>query len=227
MPGVKRFWQVLDRSGEASFSYGQYLHEVFADYLRFSESKRLLNQLALLQEREKFKTLALLSEVANEGKSFLALMLAYGFASLLHRRVLLVDAVYQTHGRTLYLDRLMGPREERGMPRPKSEPNPGVIDLLTTRSEEVAHLSTTDFQLGPYIEENKALYDWVLYDTCALNAAGKEHLDPVVISRSADRALLVMSPRSIRAEALTRLKGKLQDWNVRLIGTVYNSGVRK
>src|SRR5690242_2502539 len=78
------------------------------DYVRYTEFKRLLNQIINAQKRDGFKTLAVLSEHPQEGKTFFVSTLALGFATLLGKRVLIVDTISQTRNRSLYLDRIFG-----------------------------------------------------------------------------------------------------------------------
>lgn len=221
--------QVVSIPQEQEHPYGNYLRDVFAEYVHRSECKRLLNQIAQAQERERFKSIILLSSFAGEGKSFLSMLLSFGFSTLMGKRVLLVDAVNQTQGRKLFLDRLMGfkhPSSRYAAELDDDEDGVGLIDLITTRSESSAVLESCDFQMGPYVNGLKSKYDLVLIDSCALESAGKFNMDPVVMSRYADRAIMVMTQKNMDAALMNRMKNQLERWGVKLLGTVYNAGLK-
>ena len=63
-----------------------------ADYIRYSEFKRLLGQLHTTFEKQKIKSVALLSDHSKEGKTFLACAIAMGYAILLNKKVLILNA---------------------------------------------------------------------------------------------------------------------------------------
>lgn len=197
------------------------VRDVMAHYLGLTESKRLLDQVLVLQRRKQFKTLCLLSCLPGEGKSFLALVLATGFVTLLNRKVLLVDAVNETKGHSLFTEKIVRPdlnestddKSERG----------GCLDLLSTRSSDLSPAESTDFYLPRFVDEARDDYDLIIYDTCAIRAAGPGNMDPVIIARGSDACLLVTSPKTAASRAtLLRLRGDLARWELPIIGTVFN-----
>ncbi len=221
-----KLWNVLREQQEEAFSWGQYLHEAFGDYIRGTDCKRLLNQILTAQEKEHFKTVAILSMYPEEGKTFLSMVVAFSYATMLGKRVLLVDVVNQTHSRTLYLETLL----ERGSQSDPSEETINgrkpVFDFLTTRSDQTNHIESVDFQIGSYIDKLRPSYDLILLDTCAFQGAGKLNIDPSVVARNVDRAILLMSQQSMNDQSLKDIGNKLKAWKVKLLGVVYNGGLR-
>lgn len=211
---------------EEIVSNAEYLKEVFSDYVGHTECKRLVNQVLASQDKDHFKSAAVISDLPNEGKSFVTLVLALGYAALLSKRVLIVDAVYQTRGGALYLGRVFGPRSVETRPRADQNGHlgPGIIDFMSTQGHDDAVLDSTDFRMGACIEELKSHYDLVLFDTCALSSAERQNMDPVVICRQADTSILVTSPWSVKSDVVERIKSDFQRWNIRLLGTIFNSG---
>src|SRR6185295_2490579 len=74
------------------------------DYVRFTEVKRLIHQVHSVQKKKGAKTIAILSLRPGEGKTFLVSALALGYAMLLKKKVLIVDATTQTLNGYLFVD---------------------------------------------------------------------------------------------------------------------------
>jgi len=201
-------------------SYSKYLKDAFSEYIRYTECKRLLNQISSAQEAQGFRSVAVISQDEREGKSFLVLVLAMGYALLLNRKVLVVDAVSQTKNRSLYRNRILEAEHTNG------NSNYGVIDLLTTKSLEEGEEESSDFQIGPYADSLRDDYDLIVFDTCAIRGAQKDNMDPIIISKSADVAILLTSMRSLDRENLRKLKQELKRWNIKLLGSVFNTVLR-
>jgi Mrp family chromosome partitioning ATPase len=207
--------------GDGDLAPAAPLREYFSEYLAYTECKRLLNQIVVNQQKQGFKTVAVLSNMAREGKSFFVLSLALGYATLLGKRVLVVDVVNQTSDRSLFRETILGEeRTEQGVAC-------GLVELLSTRNKDGRSAEATDFQIGPYVDSIKDLFDLVLYDTCALDSATKENIDPVIIARSADVSILVTSPRSIGGDLISRTKERLERWDIKLLGMVFNDGIQE
>jgi Mrp family chromosome partitioning ATPase len=213
--------QDLDKKGEDVFERALYLKEFFSEYLSYTECKRLLNQMLVSQQQQGFKTVAVLSNFPREGKSFFVLSLALGYATLLGKRVLVVDVVNQTSDRMLFRETLVG--EERSDHRVTC----GLVELISTRSKDGRRAEATDFQIGPYIDSVKDFFDLVLFDTCALQGATKENIDPVIIARSADISVLITSPKSIGGDIISRTKESLTRWDIKLLGMVFNDNLQE
>ena len=196
--------------------------------MRFPECKRLVHQVVSEQTKSEAKSVAIVSEMAREGKSFLSLVLALGYATLLSKRVLIFDAVMQTSGNALYQNRILGLEDKKEGSASETETSTpaGVIDLISTKTEDRIALDSTDFQIGGYINSRKPDYDLIIIDTCALSRASQKNMDPLIIAKQADRTILVTSHRTLDKELLTRINKEFRRWNISLLGTVFNSGAR-
>jgi len=213
--------QDLHKRSDVGSEPATYLKDFFAEYLAYTECKRLLNQVVVNQQKQGFKSVAVLSNLPREGKSFFVLSLALGYATLLGKRVLVVDVVNQTSDRTLFRETLLGEeRSDHGV-------SCGLVELLSTRNNDGRRAEATDFQIGPYVDSIKDFFDIVLFDTCALTSASKDNIDPVIIARSADVSILVTSPRSIAGDTIVKTKEKLERWDVKLLGMVFNDGLQE
>ncbi len=199
-------------------SYGEYLRTVFSDYVTQSACKRLVQQVVSLQESTKLRTIAVISDQPGEGRSFFSVSLALGYAQLLGKNVLLVDAVHQTFGRALYLDRILENKSiEGGKPRVF-----GAIDLVTTKSDSGTRQDNSDFQLVPYINALRDRYDIVVFDTCALSQTSRNNMDPVIIAKQVDGAILLTTRDSLNKNTVERIKDDCARWGIKLLGTVFN-----
>lgn len=198
-----------------------YLREIFVNYLGLPQSKRLLDQIIFLQGKTQFKTLSILSCLPSEGRSFVALVLAAGYATLLNKQVLLVDAVQETRGRTLLIEKIMKSSLER-LPSEGAE-RAGSLDLLSTRSALSARAESTDFYLPSFVDRARDDYDLIIYDTCPLYFSEPGNMDPVILSRRSDACLLLTSPKSANQLALLRrLAEDLKRWQLPVIGAIFN-----
>ena len=50
-----------------------------------------------------------------------------------------------------------------------------------------------------------------------------KNIDPVVISQQADASILVTSNQALNQESMTKIKSLMAQWQLRVLGTVYNS----
>ena len=61
-------------------------------------------------------------------------------------------------------------------------------------------------------------------DTCAIAETSSEKLDPIVVARQTDTAVLVTSRSSLEPRALELLGRELRARKVELLGTIHNGG---
>lgn len=210
------------------------------EYVRYTEFKRLLGQITLKMDREGLCSLAVVSELPEEGRTFLVSALALGYTLLLDRRVLVVNTASQSQYRALLHQRVFELGREpgcaSGVGGPPAPPDargaesrgllPKGIDLISPFDGGGGDLPiSSDFQLGKYVESVKSGYDLILFDTCALSVSNKQNMDPVVISRQADTAILLTSWKSMSRETLAQARERVRQWNIRLMGTLFNAGV--
>lgn len=228
-------------------SRGEDPRAILFDYIRCSEFKRLLDQIHTLQETQDLKSLAVLSEFAGEGKTFLISVLALGYASFLRKRVLIMDTISQTRDESFYLTNVLG--SQLMMDGQGEGTDKGIIDLITSRSlyrqiqlyeqhepipaleaelpvpyDERFGYENSDFQIGSFVASLYDSYDLILLDTCALKDVEKENLDPIILAKQAGAAILVTSQRSLERSTMGKIKKELQRSNVTLVGTIFNDG---
>lgn len=193
------------------------------DYIKRTEFKRLINQVVMAQVKQGFRSLAVLSEFSGEGRTFFAAALALAYARYLIGRVLIADTVRQPRNQTLYYRAIRGQYRPESF-QPRAEVAPGLIDLLSTSETEAAAQGTSDFLLCSYIDSIKHRYDLVIVDTCAMSEVSQENIDPIVAARHVDTSILLTSQRSGERTLLLTLKRRLEQYQIPVLGTVFNRG---
>ncbi len=193
-------------------------------YIKTPRFKRLLSDIVAAQHERDFRSLAVLSRSAGEGKTFLASVLALGYATFLRRRVLILDTITQGDGGELYLGEVLREVATGG----------AEIDIVTSRaiegedggpsSEIPLRFPGVDFGIGDFLERVSHEYDLVVVDTCAITETTSERLDPIIVARQTDTAVLVTSKPSLDARSLESLGRELRARKVDLLGTIHNGG---
>jgi Mrp family chromosome partitioning ATPase len=98
----------------------------FSSYIRTPEFRRLLRQLQAVQTSNSASSISIISRFAQEGRSFFTAALAVGFASLLLKRVLVIDTIREKNRGEFPLRSIL--RRSAGT---LFESKSGVIHLLT------------------------------------------------------------------------------------------------
>ena len=192
---------------------GEYFAEnTLCEYLQHAQFKRLLSQVRTAEEKAGARSIALMSEFAGEGKTFFTSTLALGYASLLKRRVAIVDTV--------------SPRSEAGKKNWAPTQYPLHMDYIGSLHVSDVAPDATDFQIAEYIAALERDYDLVLIDTCSLADSNSHSMDPLIIAHHADAALFVTSRRSLGKEQLLDLRREVKRWDINVLGTVHNEGGR-
>jgi Mrp family chromosome partitioning ATPase len=198
----------------------------YLDYIRYSEFKRLLGQIAALVDQEKVKALTILSAYPQEGKTFMVAATALGYAILLHKRVLIVNTALKVTGGSLNISKLYDEQLKNAPVFGPGGQGARMIDLISPQMDDHradSGADTLDFQIGSYINTFRHNYDLILLDTCALTSTQGRLIDPVVIAGQSDASILLTSDRSLNHDALAKTKEVVSQWRVRILGAIHNS----
>lgn len=199
-------------------------------FTQYTEFKRLLDQVASSLAREGQKSVAILSELPQEGKTFFVSALALGYATLLGKTVLIVNTQgpgvdpwirNQSDHKALVHGVPTLPKSEGGTSNRLWKP----IDIISPHLDEELSQSS-DFQIGQYINAARERYDIILADTCALSSANRNNVDPIVIARHVDTSVLLTSRLSLNRKTITDTQSRLKQWNIKLTGVIHNSGAQ-
>jgi Mrp family chromosome partitioning ATPase len=212
---------------------------ILYDYIHHPTFKRLLNQVAQRQDEQRLKSIGIVSEHPQEGKTFLTAALALGYASFLQKRVLIIDTICENGEESYFIGKITA--GEGGL----SMKGGGSVEVITThtihqeiylhhshdpsnrqeRPKNIGGYASIDFQLGEVILALSATYDMIFVDTCSLSKSAKSSFDPVVVSQQVDGIILVNSVRSLEKDTMSRLKTELSQSRIKIIGTIFNQGL--
>ncbi|MFM1847453.1 MAG: hypothetical protein RL417_927 [Pseudomonadota bacterium] len=196
------------------------------EYIKDPQFKRLLSEVVARQHERDFRSLAILSRYPGEGKTFFAAVLALAYATFLRRRVLILDTIVQGSTGALYVGELLRESVNAGG-------RENLIEIVTSRALEEDEVSREegafgvpgiDFGIGDFLHRVSSDYDLVIVDTCALESSNTETLDPIIVARQTEAALVVTSPRSAVDGSLDPLRRILSESRVELLGAIYNGG---
>jgi Mrp family chromosome partitioning ATPase len=225
---------------DSSAGQQQFTAEQLGTYLRLPEIKRLIHRLVSAQHEHNFTSLAIVSLLPKEGRTFVVSLIALAYATVLKKRVLILDTVSQNREASLHLATVM---RESATPinqtgdglEPKLQDACGV-DLVATRSlrpegknmttannaESVSPLQTAEFLMQPFLTALAPSYDIILLDTCPLENVTADHFDPLVLARQVDQVIGLVSPLSTSRDRLMQLNDQLQQAQISLLGIVRN-----
>lgn len=190
-----------------------YAESSLYEYLQHAQFKRLLSQVRTAEERAGVRSIALLSEFPREGRTFFTSVLALGYASLLRRRVAIVDTVT--------------PRGKNALKSWAPTQYPLHSDLIGSLHVQDVARDASDFQIAEYITSLERDYDLILLDTCSFQTSNDYTMDPLIIAHHSDSALFLTSKRSLGKDQLLRLRREVNRWQIDILGTVHNEGGRK
>jgi Mrp family chromosome partitioning ATPase len=193
------------------------------DYIRNGEFKRLLGRIRATLEAEQAHSVSILSAQPQEGKTFLVAAIALGYAILLQKRVLIVNTVLGASAQSLSLQDLYDSELKYAPVNGVARWN-RMIDLISPQEQETkkSQFDTVDFMVGQFLDSFKDKYDLIIVDTCALGAAQSSMMDPIVIAGQTDASLFVTSRNSLTRESVAEAKGLLDQWKVKIIGSIHN-----
>jgi len=227
------------------------IREILLDYIRHPEFKRLLNQILMAQQEQKFVSMAILSEFPQEGRTFFISALALGYATYLDKKVLIMDTISQTKDESFYFGHILGEESDSIFSYDNdSDSKGGVVDLIATKNlcrrvklehegesldvlkgdsllsySEKDLYENVDFRIRDFINSLKKSYDLILLDTCPLSRASKFHLDPMILAKQAETSILLTSPQSVNRRRLSTIRNELKSSQVKILGTIFNDGV--
>jgi Mrp family chromosome partitioning ATPase len=195
--------------------------EFLNEYVNYSEIKQTADQVHNLIERNKIKTLAVLSEFSLEGKSFFAAALSIAFAKFYNYKVLLIDtSTTKDSFKSLLLS--------------ESEQTDKIVKKTYFSNFDVANIKDfprtrgeiTEYQIDAIAKDYAEDYQLVIIDTTAFGVRNKNNAHPMVIARRCDSSILVVSEISSKTKELDKFQLSLKDAHLNLLGVVYNDGVQ-
>lgn len=191
------------------------------EYVHFSEFKRILDKVITAHAEDQLKSIAVLSELPGEGKTFFTAALATGLSEVLQARILVIDTqTFNAEGH-LTLDRALEIDDlANGGPTEKTLLVKTDILPLTNLSQGKA----TEFRIGDVIKKYSDKYDLLIFDTSALSAKNRNNIDPWVVARHVDTNLLVVGRQTLRKNFSPIFFERKNANKLKIAGLVFNEG---
>ena len=190
-------------------------------FIQYAEVKSLLDRILILQEQEKFQSLAFLSEFDGEGKTFLISAIALAYSERLNKKVLVID----TSSNAMSTPAPAKELKENYLLTELLE-DTTKVELMVMRDWAKLRLSPgiDEYQLNALLKEVGHRYSLVLVDTSSLSRRNKNNFDPIVIARQCDAAILVSGQSRLRDQFAGDHRKRLHDSGIKLLGLIYNQG---
>jgi Mrp family chromosome partitioning ATPase len=190
------------------------------NFIQYTEIKNLLDRLLLLQETEKFHSLAVLSEFDGEGKTFVAAALAVAYTERLKRKVLIVDT---TTPRQLHLPVSAKTRKKSELLGELLEEAEQVdVISLSEWSGMKSHGNADEYQIKKLFAQIATQYSLILVDTSSLSRRNRNNFNPVLIARQCDASILISARSEIAPAISEEHKNNIVNSHVKLIGMIHN-----
>jgi Mrp family chromosome partitioning ATPase len=195
--------------------------EALQKFVQYTEIKNLLDRIILLQEQEKFRSIAVLSELDGDGKTFITAVLALAHTARLKKKVLVVDTS------SAHANSQPGP----AMTRKKTDllaellEHSTAVDLISLRDWENPKATVDEYQLKALFDQVASKYALVIVDTSSLSRKNRNNFDPVVIARQCDVSILVGAHKPVDPDVSAANKKRITDSSIKLVGMVQNQWV--
>ena len=215
----------------------------FKEFIHYSELKQLAFKIEALQQEKAFRSLAVLSCLAGEGKTLFCAALAMAYVQTRRTSVLVIDTTTHQSEGSLVLKQCLGPSlplvEEVSLEElRKGSDGFGPLSGLTLTSEEdpalvtemvpqsaihLAFLKENDLsQIKKKSADRSNPYGLVLLDTAPLNAKNKNNVDPVLVANLSDASVLLASQKFLNAPNADSYLKVLEDPALHLLGIISN-----
>jgi Mrp family chromosome partitioning ATPase len=177
--------------------------EVLKSYIRQAELESLVERFRILQDEQKFRSVAIISEFDDEGKTFVSAALALAYAERSKKRVLVVDTTADSN----------------------LTPNPlthSLIEMLDKHDAVDLVDALDENSLSALLSRVTTQYGLVLVDTTALRKKNKKNLDPSAVGRQCDAALWVSANQDGEVGVSNENHQRLIGSGINLVGVIHN-----
>lgn len=194
------------------------------EYISFAEFKQLIDRVLQIQRTRKLENIAVISEFAQEGKTFFSTAFGIGYANRTRSKTLIVDTTTFTHPDSLTLERTLELDDRKKEDSHINHTLVVNVDALKMIEFQPSEPEAEESKASQIIETYQSQYGLILFDTCALSAKNKHNIDPLAVARQCQSSILIISKQTADAGGLKRIKDRLEKEHVQLLGIVYNAG---
>ena len=186
-------------------------------YIRQNQVKRMVDLIARRQSEFRFRSVAVISKDAKEGRTFFTAVLARALVEFLRVLVLVVDATGREHIPPI-LEAL-----DTGGNNPVVEGNSlGGCSVATIGDATNHSQRRNEFHFGEMVRARAAEFDVVLADTQALSVSDARGCDAALIAQQVDAYILIVADSSLSVDAHKTYLEQLGVISTPCIGIVHN-----
>jgi Mrp family chromosome partitioning ATPase len=201
------------------------------DYTSQPKIKRLISSIILKQGETNFKSVAILSELPREGRSFITSLVAFCYAQMYQKRVIIIDLSNPNKTNSWNFVNLISANDLNNIK--EDNPNSYCIHLLVAKPQPDLinkNISTTTINesctqldlLKITLDSLKPSYDLILLDTNAMSDNKTDKPDSINSAKMADRSILVLSEKTLTREKLIQIKSRIVSAGIEVLGTIHN-----
>lgn len=210
------------------------IHERLRDYSQYAELKQLAFRIKAMQADRPFQTLAILSYFPKEGKTLLCAALAMAYADVARSRVAIIDTTTRRNEDSLTLSECLIPGDRRVVMLTMDELRHGTKTSGSDPARPVVHNPeiVTEIPAHPHegrntegfraVSEEGKPYGLVMMDTVALSSKNRNNVDPYMIARQTEAAVLVVSRPLLNSPEVSHALKVLREPGLHLIGVIAN-----
>lgn len=190
------------------------------EYINYSEIKQAIDNIHTQVKDQNIKTLAVLSEFNEEGKSFFTAALCIAYSRFYNEKILLIDTstvknIFRSFIKT------DGKENKDSIIKKTVFAN---FDIVNIRDFPRQNGDISEYQIDIMAKEFSDDYDLVVIDTTAFASRNRNNAHPIVIAKRCDSSILVVSEISSSKKELDRYQLSLKESQVKLLGVIYNEG---
>lgn len=190
------------------------------EYINYSEIKQVIDNIYTQVKAQKIKTIAILSEFNEEGKSFFAATLCIAYSKFYNEKVLLINTSTTKNNYSGFIDNDAKNKND-SIIRKTIFPN---FDMVNVKDFPTKNSEISEYQIDIMAKEFSDDYGLVMIDTTAFGVRNRHNAHPLVIAKRCDSSILVVSEISSSKKELDRFQIGLKESQVKLLGVVYNEG---
>lgn len=190
------------------------------EYINYSEIKQVIDNIHIQVKEQKIKTMAVLSEFNEEGKSFFTATLCIAYSKFYNEKVLLIDTSTIKNNYAGFIDP-EGKNQNDTMIKHTIFPN---FDVVNIKDFPHQNGEISEYQIDIMAKEFSDDYSLVLIDTTAFGTRNRNNAHPLVIAKRCDSSILIVSEITSSKKELDRFQISLKESQVKLLGVIYNEG---
>lgn len=190
------------------------------EYINYSEIKQVIDNIHTQVKHQKIKTIAVLSEFNEEGKSFFTATLCIAYSKFYNEKVLLIDTSPIKNNFASFIDQ-EAKNAKDSIIKSTIFPNFDVVNILDFPRQNG---EISEYQIDIMAKEFSDDYSLVMIDTTAFGSRNRNNAHPLVIAKRCDSSILIVSEISSSKKELDRFQLSLKESHVKLLGVIYNEG---